>query len=191
MKQNVLIISGDPFFQNSVMNKRVLEILKEKLPSAEFDQLDILYPNYQIDVEAEQNKLLKADTIVIESPIYWYSFTSLIRRWMEEVLTPGWAYGYKGEALKGKNIILSLTAGGSEKMYTPGPECRISKEQVLAPLKVIFDYCLMNNAGILFNMGIAQGQRSDEEWKEFIEEKAQEQARFVVDSIQNLEKKNI
>lgn len=188
MKQNILIVSGDPYFENSVMNKRILEILKEKLPQAKFDQLDTLYPDYQIDEKVEQKKLMEADTIVVVSPIYWYNFTSLLRKWLEVIIAPGWAYGPNGYALEGKNIILSLTGGASEASYTPGPNCILSKEQTLAPLAAVFDYCKMNNAGIIFSMGINKGEKSDEEWHEFIENGANNQVNNIIEAIQSCEK---
>ncbi len=82
---NILIVTGHTHEENSVANKEILALLKEKYPKAEFDRLEVLYGDYKINVEAEREKLLWADTIVIQSPLFWYSLTSLIMRWFEEV----------------------------------------------------------------------------------------------------------
>ena len=64
--KNVLIISGHTNLAASVANKTILETLNERLPEAEIVKLDELYPDFKIDVEAEQQKLLRADIIVLQ-----------------------------------------------------------------------------------------------------------------------------
>ena len=71
--KNVLIISGHTNLAASVANKTILETLNERLPEAEIVKLDELYPDFKIDVEAEQQKLLRADIIVLQFPLFWYS----------------------------------------------------------------------------------------------------------------------
>ena len=82
--KNVLIISGHTNLAASVANKTILETLNERLPEAEIVKLDELYPDFKIDVEAEQQKLLRADIIVLQFPLFWYSAPSILERWMEE-----------------------------------------------------------------------------------------------------------
>ncbi len=57
--KHVLVISGHTNLKESVANKTILETLEKKLPDAEIVKLDELYPDYQIDVKAEQEKLLR------------------------------------------------------------------------------------------------------------------------------------
>ncbi len=57
--RNILIISGHTDLEDSVANKTILEIIGNKMPEAEIDYLDKLYPDYRINVEAEQESLLK------------------------------------------------------------------------------------------------------------------------------------
>ncbi len=87
--KKILIVSGHTDLNNSVANKNILKILKEELSDAEFDILSELYPNYIIDVKKEQEKLLNADIIILQYPMFWYSMPSLLERWMEEVFTHG------------------------------------------------------------------------------------------------------
>lgn len=66
--KNILIISGHTDLAASVANKTILETLNERLPEAEIVKLDELYPDFKIDVEAEQQKLLRADIVVLQFP---------------------------------------------------------------------------------------------------------------------------
>ena len=69
--KNILIISGHTdTLHDSVANKTILEQLETLLPDSRSVYLDRLYPDFQIDVQAEQEKLLWADTIVLPSFLY-------------------------------------------------------------------------------------------------------------------------
>jgi len=110
--KNVLIVSGHTDLKNdSVANKTIINELKRLLPEAEYDILSDLYPDYRFNVKAEQEKLVKADIIVWQFPVFWYSMPSLLRKWIEDVVVHGFAYGSTGTALKGKRLIASFTTG--------------------------------------------------------------------------------
>ncbi|MFC5703262.1 NAD(P)H-dependent oxidoreductase [Cohnella faecalis] len=94
------------------------------------------------DVVSEQQKLLAADAVILQFPLWWFSMPAIIKGWVERVYAYGFAYGYKGEGnryrygdggLKGKRAMLSVTVGGPEKDYSPrginGP-----LEQLLFPV---------------------------------------------------------
>ena len=70
--KNVLIISGHTDLAASVANKTILETLGHRLPEAEVVKLDELYPDFKINVEAEQQRLLRADIIVLQFPVFFY-----------------------------------------------------------------------------------------------------------------------
>ena len=117
--KNVLIINGHPDMAQSNANKAILEEVKKHLPEAEISELGKLYPNYQFDVEAEQEKLMKADVVVWQFPMYWYSLPALLKKWLDDVFLFGFAYGtdYK---LEGKKLLLSFTVGIAEEAYQRG-----------------------------------------------------------------------
>lgn len=97
---NVLIISGHTDLATSVANKTILETLARRLPEAEIVKLDELYPDFKINVEAEQQRLLRADIIVLQYPLFWYSAPSLLERWMEETFRHGFSHGSTGDKLR-------------------------------------------------------------------------------------------
>ena len=76
--KNVLIISGHTNLAASVANKTILETLNERLPEAEIVKLDELYPDFKIDVEAEKQKLLRADIIELKFPLLWNYETEIL-----------------------------------------------------------------------------------------------------------------
>ncbi len=75
------------------------------------------YPRFDIDVAAEQGRLVAHDVLVLQFPIYWYSSPSLLKEWQDLVLEYGFAYGTGGTALVGKTLLLAVTASGSAAAY--------------------------------------------------------------------------
>lgn len=80
------------------------------------------------DIAAEQNKLLWADAIMFQFPLWWFGMPAILKGWIERVYAFGFAYGYKdgsnahryGEGiLAGKRALVSVTTGGPEKDYGP------------------------------------------------------------------------
>jgi NAD(P)H dehydrogenase (quinone) len=80
------------------------------------------------DVAAEQEKLLSADAVIFQFPLWWFSMPAILKGWVDRVFAYGLAYGYKGEGnryrygdggLKGRRALLSVTLGGPAADYSP------------------------------------------------------------------------
>lgn len=160
--KNLLIVSGHTDLNNSVVNKKIMELLQEDFPKATFDYLEALYPNYQIDIESEQAKLVKADTIVLEFPIFWYAMPSILTRWFEEVFQHGFSHGSTGNQLKNKKLIVSFTTGAPESMYVENGEMGITVSDILLPIKATCKLCQMEYYGHIYSGGVSYQLRNDE-----------------------------
>ena len=102
----ILVVSGHPRLNQSLANKTILETLKEK--GADFTLLRLDEEGFAPQVEKDQALLKDADIIVFQFPIFWYSYPSLMKHWVEEVFAHGFAYGTGGTALKGKSSRFPL-----------------------------------------------------------------------------------
>lgn len=109
----ILIIYAHPYPHHSHANKRMLE-QAGTLENVEIRSLYHLYPDFNIDVAAEQEALSRASLIVWQHPMQWYSVPPLLKLWMDKVLTHGWAYGHGGTALHGKHLLWAVTTGGGK-----------------------------------------------------------------------------
>ncbi|MDO4928125.1 MAG: NAD(P)H-dependent oxidoreductase [Corynebacterium sp.] len=92
-----------------------------------------LYPDFQIDVLAEQKILAAADRIVFQFPTYWYSAPALLRQWEDEVLEYGWAYGSNGTALHGKDLLVVTSWGAPSESYTETGRTHFTTNELLRP----------------------------------------------------------
>ena len=79
-----------------------------------------LYPDYLVDSAAEQAALEGAQLLVWLHPVHWYGMPPLMKLWLDEVFSFGWAYGPGGRALAGRDLWLVTSTGGPESAYHPG-----------------------------------------------------------------------
>ena len=130
-----LVLVSHPTLDTSKANARLTAAIRD-LPGVEVRHLEAIYPDSTIDVVAEQAAALSADRIVFQFPFYWYSTPPMLKRWQDDVLVFGWAYGPGGTKLAGKTLQLVLTAGGPESVYRHGGYNLYPVRELLRPLEV-------------------------------------------------------
>ncbi|MFA8343712.1 MAG: NAD(P)H-dependent oxidoreductase [Rhodothermaceae bacterium] len=133
--KNTLVILTHPDFDNSIANKTIVTNISQQTENVKVRHLDKIYPDFNIDIETEQNELLKADTIVFQFPFFWYSTPALLKHWIDKVFSFNFAYGPEGDKLKGKNFLLSFTVGGTEDAYKPTGYNHFYIEDFLKPFE--------------------------------------------------------
>ncbi|TYO66459.1 NAD(P)H-dependent oxidoreductase [Bradyrhizobium hipponense] len=82
------------------------------------------------DVKAEIEKLLWADVLILQFPLWWFSMPAILKGWVDRVFAYGFAYGvgehsdkrwgdrYGEGTLAGKRAMLIVTAGGWQEHYS-------------------------------------------------------------------------
>lgn len=99
--------------------------------------LESIYPDFNIDVKKEQNLLKEYDRIVFQFPFYWYSAPALLKKWQDDVLADGFAYGKKGKALVGKEFGLVISIGVRKEEYQPGGREGFSIDELMKPFQAM------------------------------------------------------
>lgn len=184
--KNILIVSGHTDLKDSVANKTILEKLEKELPGAEFDYLDHNYPDFQVDISAEQEKLVKADVIVLQFPIFWYAMPSLMSRWMEQAFQHGFSHGSTGDKLKGKKLVASFTTGAPKELYHADNVMGYEIEDFLPPLKATCGLCQMEFSGFVYTGGVSYQSRNDGEALKEMQTKANDHARRLIELLETL-----
>jgi NAD(P)H dehydrogenase (quinone) len=81
------------------------------------------------DVKVEIEKLLWADFLILQFPLWWFTMPAILKGWVDRVYAYGFAYGvgehsdqrwgdrYGEGILAGKRAMLIVTTGGWEKHY--------------------------------------------------------------------------
>jgi len=144
---DVLVITAHPQMEHSRINRRLMHAARKLSPNSNSTvvvrDLYSLYPDYLIDVPAEQALLSQAKLIIWQHPIQWYSMPPLMKLWVDEVLTFGWAYGPGGTALRGKDLWLVTTTGGPQDSYHPKRYNRYFFDAFLPPYEQTATLCGM------------------------------------------------
>ncbi len=143
---DVVVIVAHPQMEHSRINRRLMRAAR-RLPAGADSPLIVvrdlyaLYPDYLIDIEAEQALLTHAKLIVWQHPIHWYSMPPLMKLWLDDVLAFGWAYGPGGTALRGKDLWLVATTGGPADSYQPTSYNRYFFDDFMPPYEQTANLC--------------------------------------------------
>ncbi|MFJ4248187.1 NAD(P)H-dependent oxidoreductase [Pseudomonas sp. NPDC089741] len=83
------------------------------------------------DIAREQEKLLWADALILQFPLWWFTMPAILKGWVDRVYAYGFAYGvgehsdsrwgerYGEGKMKGKRAMLMVTTGGWDSHYAP------------------------------------------------------------------------
>lgn len=82
------------------------------------------------DVKAEQDKLVWANVLILQFPLWWFTMPAILKGWIDRVYAFGFAYGvgehsdqrwgdrYGEGTLAGKRAMLIVTTGGWKEHYS-------------------------------------------------------------------------
>ena len=139
--EKVLVVVIHPNMGESVVNKSWVEALSKLPDQYVIHDLHATYPSGNIDVQKEQKLLEQYERIVFQFPFYWFNCPGLFKKWIDEVLTHGWAYGSKsGYKMKDKRITMAISVGVDEEEYSAGGEYKYTLQQLTAPFELTFRY---------------------------------------------------
>jgi glutathione-regulated potassium-efflux system ancillary protein KefG len=142
METSTLIIWAHPNPNGSRAGAGLARAARD-LPHVLLHELYEEYPDYAIDVPREQRLLAEHDTIVLQFPFYWYSFPPLLKKWLDDVLEEGFAYGRDGTALHGKTLKAVVTTGGPVHSYQPEGYNKYTMAELLLPIRATANLCGM------------------------------------------------
>lgn len=130
-----LVILAHPHMGQSVVNKAWINSLPKDKSVIDVHDLYETYPDWQIDVVAEQQLLEQHDRIVFQFPIFWFNMPPLLKKWMDEVLAYGWCYGPDGNKMEGKEIGAVVSVGGPAAFYQMGGQNLYTLDRYLSFLE--------------------------------------------------------
>jgi putative NADPH-quinone reductase len=170
-----LVVLAHPSLNGRSIANRIIVERVRPLPHLTIRDLYRECPTFTFDVAAEQAALRDADSVVFQFPFYWYSVPGILKEWMDQVLTYGFAYGSTGDKLKGKDFLVSTTVGGPADAYCAGGYNHFTMDDLLKPLRQMSNLTGMRyhrpivSHGMIFIPGVYNT-------REAVEERAREHA---------------
>ena len=113
----ISVVYAHPYPSRSRANAALLAAIRD-VPQVEVRSLYDLYPDFDIDADAERKALEGARLVAFLHPVYWYAAPALLKHWFDTVLVRGWAYGEGGTALRGKDCLWIPTTGGDDAAFS-------------------------------------------------------------------------
>jgi NAD(P)H dehydrogenase (quinone) len=111
-------------------------------------------------VEAEIDKVLRADFILFQYPMWWWGPPAILKGWFDRVLVYGRMYTsrqrFEHGLLTGKRAMLSVTQGASAGAGSPSGnegDCHL----IVWPLHISLRYCGLSVLPPLFSFGVHGG----------------------------------
>lgn len=138
----VLVLFAHPAVRRSRVQRPLAEAAVA-VPGVTVHDLDEAYPDFDVDIDAEQARLADAEVVIFQHPMYWYSVPPLLKQWFDLVLEHGWAYGSAGRALVGKQAGVAVSAGGRRAAYAPDGLNRHTIQEFLRPVEATARLCGM------------------------------------------------
>lgn len=138
----ILILFAHPALEKSRVNRHLIQAVRG-LDAVTVHDLYETYPDFHINVKAEQDLLLAHDIVVFHHPFYWYSSPALLKEWLDLVLEHGFAYGQGGTALHGKKCLTALTTGGDKEAYCQKGYNHFTVRELLVPFEQTARLCGM------------------------------------------------
>jgi len=160
MKTLVVVIH--PNIEESVVNKRWMDELEKQPEKYHVHDLHAIYPDGEIDILAEQELIESYAKIVFQFPLYWFNCPPFFKKWLDEVLTYGWAYGStSGYKLEKKKIGLAISAGIDEAEYTSSGKYKYTLEQLTTGFEITFAYVKADYRPLFAYYGMETNVSSD------------------------------
>jgi NAD(P)H dehydrogenase (quinone) len=76
------------------------------------------------DLRAEMDKLVWADLVIFQFPLWWFSLPAILKGWVDRVFAMGFSYDagrrYATGIFRGKRAMLAMTTGGPPASYVEG-----------------------------------------------------------------------
>ncbi len=173
-----LVIVAHPDIHKSVANKRWVEELGKYPEQFTVHNLHQVYPDGIIDVAREQALVESHGNVVLQFPLYWFNCPPLLKKWLDDVLAYGWAYGTEGKSFRGRKVALAVTAGIRQSDFTAQGKWRVTLEQLLVPFEVTLTY-IQADYQQFFSFYGAEDEVQDPAYASRVEQSALEYVRFL------------
>lgn len=140
-KARILTVFAHPAPDRAPVHGAMIAIAQEHV--CEVRDLYELYPDFVIDVEAEQAAIAGKDLIVLQYPMHWFTPPALMVEWLDAVFLRGFAYGEDGGRLKDRTLLCALTTGARARDFDEAGVNRYSMGEFLRPLEQTARRCGM------------------------------------------------
>lgn len=174
MKKTLVVVSH-PNIAKSVINQRWIKELEQYPQLFTVHELYKTYLDGKIDIAKEQALIEEHNNLILQFPMYWFNCTPLLKQWLDEVFTYGWAYGSTGNQLKNKNIALAVSIGRRKDEFVEP----FTVNTFLRSFEMVTQYVKANYKGTFALYGASTEPGRNTITEEQIEQSAKDYIQFL------------
>jgi len=126
------------------------------------------------DIISEQSKLMDANLLILQFPLWWGSYPAMLKGWIERVISRGYGYG-SNKLLSGKSVLLSVTTGGA----SDDDEIEYYKKKIHELGVDVFSYANMEVLKPIINHGPSH---SNDKQREYLLSSSKQQLIALLDA---------
>lgn len=130
----ILIIMSHPDVAQSSSQQFLLAAIKgeEQIQIRHLESILAEQENNHFDKRIERACLQEADRIILQFPFYWYQCPSVMKQWMDEVLTLNLS-----QKNKEKELGIVVIVGAKKERYAAGGSVGFGIEELLRPYQAL------------------------------------------------------
>lgn len=133
MTKTLMIISHPDVAQSSSQQFLLAAIKgEEQIQIRHLESILAEQEDHHFDKTIERACLQEADRIILQFPFYWYQCPSVMKQWMDEVLTLNLS-----QKDKKKEFGIVVTVGAKKDRYTVGGSVGFGIEELLRPYQAL------------------------------------------------------
>ncbi|WP_367419168.1 NAD(P)H-dependent oxidoreductase [Snodgrassella alvi] len=142
--KETLVVVAHPDLASSKVNQCWINELSVYADQVTIHDLYASYSSNVINAVSEQILIENHRNLILQFPLYWFNCPPLLKLWLDEVLTYGWAFGRNGLKLKNKKVGLAVSAGIRKSDYAPEGRFHVSLDDILKPFELTMNYVQAN-----------------------------------------------
>lgn len=153
-QKKVVVLLAHPDIYNSNANKTLIEAINDPVDVLVYN----LYEQEELEFEEWARIMSHACALVFQFPFSWMSCPSLLKKWMDDVLseladTP---------SIAGKPLLVATTTGSAESEYRSGGLIGFTVDELLRPFQAsaIHAGMIWKTPLIAHGMGTLEGPKN-------------------------------
>lgn len=136
-----LVVVSHPNYKDSIINKRFVNELNKYKEKYTVHIIDQEYKDAVIDIKKEQKLIESHDNLILQFPFYFVNCPYLMKRWLDEVITPEWAVNEMGNgAMENRKVAIGVSIGSKKEEYGNGNLYLYTVEELLRPFESTCSY---------------------------------------------------